>query len=136
MHEGTSSFLKLFSCLSFGAGLLWFIFAQYGPDLVIVTLCLVAGTIFFIGGALLSHSIQKSTLNEVTKFAAKDAITDRYRMQSVREVAKAHTYTTKADEGIRLVEAKQRLRLLGQKEQPQEDTFWEANETVDLKDWN
>lgn len=139
MHEGTSSFLKLFSCLVSGAGLIWYIDHNYGANYVMVSLVIVAGTVFFIGGALLSHSIQKSTLGEVTKFAAKDAVTDRYRMQSLREVTKADGYYAKADASLKVLDAKAQQKLLAQKEQPLADdqTFWQSQDTVDLdQEWN
>lgn len=135
MNEETSSFAKLFIVLLSFVGLLWFIYANYGADLVIVTLVILAGTIFFIAGAFLSHSVQKSTLNEVSKFAAKDALTDRYRMQSMREIAKSDTYTVKTNEQIKLLEAKQNQKLLNQ---PKDETttFWETNDVIDTEDWN
>lgn len=137
MNDETASFAKFFIVALMIVVLFWFIYHNYGADFVVITLALLAGTIFVIIGQYMSYTIQKTTLSEVSKFAAKDALTDRYRMQSMREFAKAETYAVKTNEQIKLLEAKaeqQKNRLIEVKDPV--TTFWESNDVIDVEDWN
>ena len=92
------------------------------------------GVVFFAGGALLSHMIQKNTLNAVTSFAQKDAQTDRYRQQSFKVLAQGESAMQKAAAQLTVLDAKrveglaqQRARMLAAPapvaEQPSGDTW-------------
>jgi len=135
MHDGTSSFLKLFSCLLVGVGFIAWLHIYFSPTIALVAICLLAGTIFFTGGALLATYTQKSTLDGVAQFSAKDAVTDRYRMQSLRELAKGEAWKQKAEGAKELIVYKQEQKLLSQKPDENE-TFWTNTQLVDTEDWS
>lgn len=139
-HDGTADFLKMFWVGLLLIGLVAWLHVFFSPTIALIALVILAGTVFVVIGILLSAFIQKNTLNGVTDYAAKDAMTDRYRMQTMKELVnvekehlKANVQKIKTDEQIRLLEYKGQQKQLPDS---QEDTFWEANETIDLEDWN
>lgn len=146
MHEGTTDFLKMLLVALVAIGFIAWLHIYFSPSIALIAIALVAGTIFFIGGSILSSYIQKNTLNQVAQFTAKDATVDRYRMQTMKEMVrgevetqKANAYRVKTDEQIRLLEARQQYKQLpnhSDQSYNEESTFWEINDTVDLEDWN
>ena len=135
-HEGTTDFLKLFVSLV-GAGLfLWWLRHDFGATYALIAVILVAGTVFFVLGSVLTHHIQKSTLEGVSKFAAKDAMVDRYRLQSVRELAKGEAWKLKAESQKQLLDYKNEQKRLAAKPEKEDETFWSTNETIDLDEWS
>ena len=141
MHDGTTDFLKLFfSLLGFGV-FVWWLESRFGAEYALVGIALLAGTFFVVVGVLLAAWIQKNAVSGVIDYAAKDAMTDRYRMQSLKELAKAgkedlknEGYRLKSDEAIRFLEAKKQAKETAPKPKSKEDTFWE-NDDLDLGDW-
>lgn len=137
MHEGTTDFLKMFVCLVAAGLFLWWLRNDFGANYALIAVVLTAGTVFFIGGAILTHQIQKNTLDGVSKFSAKDAMTDRYRMQSLREISKGQSWQLKADAQKQIIDYKAEKKLLTSQPKPDEnETFWSNNETVDLDEWS
>lgn len=139
MHEGTTDFLKMFVCLVAAGLFLWWLRYDFGANVALIAVVLTAGTIFFIGGAILTHQIQKNTLDGVAKFSAKDAMTDRYRMQSLRVLAQGESAKQKGDAQLKVLEAKKELKLLPKQQSTTSDeteTFWSTTETVDLDEWS
>lgn len=138
-HEGTTDFLKMFLAVVALGLFIWWVRHDFGASYALVAVVLLAGTIFFVGGAILTHHIQKSTLDGISKFNAKDATVDRFRMQSLREIAKSESYKVKADTQKQIIDYKQSVKQLPDKQQNQPsevDTFWSNTETVDLEDWS
>lgn len=141
MHEGTTDFLKLFSILAAIGGFLWWLRTDFGPNFalgsIVVFVILTFGTIMFVIGSKNSAKIQKDTMDGISKFNAKDATIDRYRMQSLRVLAQGEASKQKADSQLKVIEAKKELRLLPkQQTQTEDQTFWSNTETVEMDDWS
>jgi ABC-type bacteriocin/lantibiotic exporter with double-glycine peptidase domain len=134
-HEGSWEFMKMALVIITAVIFLWWLQTYFGVQWALVAIVLCAGTAFVIIGIVLSHQIQKSTLDNVAKFAAKDAMVDRYRMQTTREIAKGEAYRIKAESQANLIDYKNQQKLLTQKPDDN-DTFWQTNETVNLEDWS
>ena len=112
----------------------WWLESRFDSVVAVVVIGGLFGVVFFAGGALLSHMIQKSTLNAVTSFAQKDAQTDRYRQQSFKVLAQGESAMQKAAAQLTVLDAKrveglaqQRARMLAAPapvaEQPSGDTW-------------
>lgn len=141
MHEGTTDFLKMLTVVLAVAGFLYWLHSSFGPyyalGAVIITVILLFGTALFVLGGAHSHKIQKDTMDGIARFNAQDATIDRYRMQSLNHIAKANTFQVKADNQLKVLEAKKDLKLLPKHtEQNETETFWSSNETVDLDEWS
>ena len=135
-HSGTTDFLKLFFTLLFVGLAVWWIEDRFGSNYVMIVFALLAGTLFFIGGSILTAYIQKNTLNGIAEFSSKDAQVDRYRMQSLKELSRNDGYRVKTEEQMKLIDYKQNQKLLAKPVETEDSTFWESNETVDLDDWS
>lgn len=143
-HDGTWDFFKLFIILLSAGLFLFWLRHDFGANVALIAVILCAGTVFFIAGSFLSAYIQKSTMDQISKFNAQDATIDRFRMQSLHESTKAETYKIKLNAQKELIDYKQsqrqlvdqRKQELKQLTQKPDDTFWESNDTVDLKDWS
>jgi len=131
-HEGTTDFLKLFFSLLFVGVVVWWIESRFGADIVLVVFALIAGTLFFIGGSLLTSYIQKNTLSEITKFSANDAQIDKFRILTLKEMSKQDAYYAKADATLKVIEA--RKALPKEKEVLVDNTFWQDSK-VDTEGW-
>jgi len=131
-HEGTTDFLKLFFSLLFVGIVVWWIESRFGANIVLVVFALIAGTLFFIGGSLLTSYIQKNTLSEITKFSANDASIDRHRMLTLKEMSKSDAFYAKADATLKVIEA--RKALPKEKEVLVDNTFWQDSK-VDTEGW-
>ena len=112
----------------------WWLESRFDSVVAVVVIGGLFGVVFFAGGALLSHMIQKNTLNAVTSFAQKDAQTDRYRQQSFKVLAQGESAMQKAAAQLTVLDAKrveglaqQRARMLAAPapvaEQPSGDTW-------------
>lgn len=124
----------------FGIGFfLYWLHSSFGPyyalGAVIIAVILLFGTVMFVAGSGLAHKVQKNTLEGISKFNAQDATIDRYRMQSLREIAKGQSWQVKAEAQKQLVELKHQKRLEA-KPVDETETFWSNTETVDLDDWS
>ena len=143
-HDGTISFLKWLLIVISGGLLLWWLRNDFGSEFALVALILCFGTIFFVLGSLFNSYNSQKLLDLLTKFNAQDATIDRFRMQSLHESTKAETYKIKVNAQKELIDYKQsqrqlvdqRKQELKQLTQKPDDTFWESNDTVDLKDWS
>lgn len=138
MHDGTWDFFKLFIILLSAGLFLFWLRHDFGANVALIAVVLCAGTVFFIAGSLLSTYIQKSTMDQISKFNAQDATIDRFRMQSLRESIKADSFRVKIDAQKELIDYKNQQKQLTQKpkELPEESTFWQDDDTIDLKDWS
>ena len=112
----------------------WWLESRFDSLVAVIVIGGLFGVVFFAGGALLSHMIQKNTLNAVTSFAQKDAQTDRYRQQSFKVLAQGESAMQKAAAQLTVIDAKrveglaqQRARMLAAPapvaEQPSGDTW-------------
>ena len=112
----------------------WWLESRFDSLVAVIVIGGLFGVVFFAGGALLSHMIQKNTLNAVTSFAQKDAQTDRYRQQSFKVLAQGESAMQKAAAQLTVLDAKrveglaqQRARMLAAPapvaEQPSGDTW-------------
>ena len=137
ISDGFSDWLKIATVIGVIILFVWWLETRFSPTYGLIAITLAAGTLFFIAGAILSSYIQKNTLDQVTKFSAKDATVDRYRLQSAKEFATSEKYYAKADAQLKVIEARQSQRALPDKQVNDiTDTFWEVNNTVDLDDWS
>lgn len=139
-HDGTWEFMKIAIVIVAIGLFLWWLESRFGANIALIAVVISAGTVFFVGGAILSSYIQRNTLDGVSKFAAKDAMVDRYRMQSLREMSKGESWKIKAESQKQLLDYKQELknqnRQLPVQRVDENETFWTTNETVDLEDWS
>lgn len=138
-NESMWDFFKLFSILGSIGGFLYWLHVSFGPSYalgaIIVFVVLTFGTIMFVIGSKHSAKVQKDTMDGISRFYAQDATIDRYRMQSLREIAKGQSWQLKADAQKQIVDYKNQQKLLNAK--PDEDqTFWANTETVELDDWS
>ena len=112
----------------------WWLESRFDSLVAVIVIGGLFGVVFFAGGALLSHMIQKNTLNAVTSFAQKDAQTDRYRQQSFKVLAQGESAMQKAAAQLTVIDAKRVERLAQQRarmlagpapvaEQPSGDTW-------------
>ena len=121
---------------------LYWLQSSFGPyyalGSVIIAVILLFGTVMFVAGSGLAHKIQKNTLEGISKFNAQDATIDRYRMQSLREIAKGQSWQSKVEAQKQLIDYKQAQKQLPLANNPEKDidTFWSNTETVDLDDWS
>jgi hypothetical protein len=142
-HAGSWEFLKLAIIIIAIALFLFWLRYDFGANIALIAVILTAGTIFFICGAILSHYIQKSTLDQISIFNAKDATTDRYRMLTTTEIAKGETWKLKAESQKKLFDYKNDQKVIAQQNKQLSDkspneakTFWSNEDTVDLEDWS
>lgn len=142
-HDGSWEFLKMAIIIVAIAGFIFWLRYDFGMNVALIAVILTAGTVFFIGGTILSYYIQRSTLDQISKFNAKDATIDRYRMQTTREIAKGESYRIKVESQKQLMDYKNEQKLIAQqnkqlpiKSTNELETFWDSNETVNLEDWS
>ena len=97
----------------------WWLESRFDALVAVLVIGTIAGALFFTGGALLSHMIAKSTMQNVTNFAQRDAMTDRFRMQSFKAMASGESAMQRAAAQLTVLDAKrvdglaqQRARLL------------------------
>jgi len=130
MHSGTTDFLKLASVFIFVGLAVWWLESRFDSLVAVIVVGGLFGVIFFAGGALLSHMIAKSTMQNITKFADRDAQTDRFRMQSFKALAQGESAMQRAAAQLTVLDARrvdqiaaQRAKLLtdGIERQPQPD---------------
>ena len=127
-HDGTWSFLKLFSILLFIIIAVWWLQSVLGGNNTILVIFALLGVVIFAGGALFAHLNQKMTLDAVTKFNANDAQIDKFRMQSMKELAKNEGYKTKAESQVwqlqrkhELLDQRQEHKLLEAKQREEDE---------------
>ena len=125
-HDGTWSFLKLFTTLLFIVLAVWWLQSVLGGNNTILVIFALLGVVIFAGGALFAHLNQKMTLDAVTKFNANDAQIDKFRMQTMKEMTKNEGYRTKAESQIWQLERKHELL-----DQRQETKLLEAKQRED-----
>lgn len=140
-HDGSWEFMKLAIVILAVAGFLFWLRYDFGANIALIAVVLTAGTVFFIGGTIVSYYIQKNTLNQISTFNAKDATIDRYRLQTTREIAKGENWKLKAETQKQLLDYKNEQKLIAQQnkhapKETDETTFWESNNTVNLDDWS
>lgn len=137
-HDGTWDFFKLFIILLSAGFFLFWLRYDFGANVALIAVVLCAGTVFFIAGSFLSAYIQKSTMDQISRFNAQDATIDRFRMQSLHEGIKAENFRVKIDAQKELIDYKNQQKQITQqaKQLPEESVFWANNETVDLEDWS
>lgn len=140
-HEGTWSFLKLFSTFVFVGVAVFWMQGVLGGELTILVLFAIVGVVIFAGGALFAHANQKMTLDAMTKFNANDSQIDRYRMQSFKALASGESAMQRAAAQLQVLDAKrvdkiaeQRAKLLTDQAQPQQTAdvwTWDDDERAD-----
>lgn len=84
----------------------WWLESRFDSLVAVIIIGGLFGVFFFAGGALLSHMIAKSTMQNVTSFAQKDAQTDRYRMASFKAMAQGEAAMQRAAAQLTVLDAK------------------------------
>jgi len=136
MHDGTTDFLKLLSIFIFICVAVWWLDGAIGSDYTVLVIFALVGVIIFAGGALFAHLNQQSTLNAITKFNANDAQIDKYRMQTMKQIASGQTAKDKADAQVKVLEMKQ---IEEKEKQTEESAFWTYDEddaNADFEEWS
>jgi len=132
-------FLIIVSILIFVGVAVWWLESRFDAMTAVLVIGTLVGAFFFTGGAMLSHMIAKSTLNNITAFAQRDAQTDRYRMATFKEQARGQSALDRAAAQLTVLDAKridslaqQRAKMLAGPpvaEQPTGDVWsWDDDE--------
>lgn len=118
----------------------WWLESRFDALVAVLVIGTLVGALFFTGGAFLSHMIAKSTMNNITTFAQRDAQTDRYRMAGFKAMAQGDAAMQRAAAQLTVLDAKrvdglaqQRARMLAGSgaalEQPNGDVWsWDDDE--------
>lgn len=123
-------FLTIVSILIFVGGAMWWLESRFSASVAVMVIGTLVGALFFAGGALLSHMIQKSTLHNVTQFAQRDAQTDRYRMASFKALAQGESAMQRAAAQLTVIDAKRIDSLAQQRAHLLTDTERQAARDV------
>lgn len=109
--------------------------AGIGREYTTLVIFALIGVILFALGGIFAYSVQRITLDAVTRFNQGDATTDRYRQLTFKELLKGNTAEVRADAALRVLDAKridqlaqQRAKLLTSTELPSEDDFWTVSD--------
>jgi hypothetical protein len=117
----------------------WWLESRFNAVAVMVVVGGILGVICFAGGALLNMANTRNVLSNLAEFNRHDAMTDRYRHQTLTHVAKGQSYQEKAKAQIDVLNEKrihqladQRSKLLMSSQQPQGESidteWWQAPE--------
>lgn len=95
----------------------------------------------FAGGALFAHATQRLTLDAIAKYAKDDAMVDKFRMQSYRDMTQAESKIMvleqkekiKEDSAKRLADSKKELAT--QIEEEEAEWYNTENKEVVFKEW-
>lgn len=121
----------------------WWLESRFDALVAVLVIGTLVGALFFTGGALLSHMIAKSTMQNVTNFAQRDAMTDRYRMASFKAMAQGDAAMQRAAAQLTVLDARrvdglaqQRAKMLAGPgpvaEQPTGDVWsWDDDQGAD-----
>lgn len=118
----------------------WWLESRFDSLVAVIVIGGLFGVFFFAGGAFLSHMIAKSTMQNVTQFAQKDAQTDRYRMASFKAMAQGEAAMQRAAAQLTVLDAKrvdglaqQRARMLaGPGPVAEQPTSWSWDDDQDV----
>ena len=92
----------------------WWLEDRFGSNVALMVIAAVFGIICFAGGALIMLASQARTLDGITQFTAKDAMIDKFRMQSVLEAARGQSARDKAQAQIDVINEKRVQQLADQ----------------------
>lgn len=144
-NSGNATAVIWLGVLGFICLAVWWIESRFSPTVVVMILGgLVVGGAIVLGFALASANT-RHTLDSVAKFIAADAQVDRYRMGSMKEIARGDAYMQRAAAQMQLVDhkridqlAQQRAGLLvdleRQRQQPEQGATqwgWDEDGAVD-----
>lgn len=141
-HDGTWSFLKLFSTFVFIGLAVWWLQGVLGGDYTVLVVFAVVGVILFAGGALFAHMNQRMTLDAMTKFNANDSQIDRYRMQSFKALASGESAMQRAAAQLQVLDAKRVNQIAQQQAKLLTDTererwqMQQQGQTADAWTWD
>jgi len=137
-------FMTVVAILGFIALSVSWLQGSIGIDKTLLTIGALVGVIVFAGGGIFAYSVQRITLDSVTRFNQRDAMTDRYRQATFKELARGESAQVRADAQLRVLDARrvdklaqQRARLLvdtRQQQQAQQRNAWDASEQ-DFAGW-
>lgn len=124
----------------------WWLESRFDALVAVMVIGTLVGALFFTGGALLSHMIARSTMQNVTNFAQRDAQTDRYRMASFKAMASGQAAMDRAAAQLTVLDARrvdglaqQRAKMLAGPapvaEQPTGDV-WSWDDDADVGQTN
>ncbi len=137
MHAGTTDWLKMMTVIGTVAAAVWWLESRFDSLVAVIVIGGLFGVIFFAGGAFLSHMIQKSTLQNVTNFAQRDAKTDRYRMQSFKALASGQAAMERAAAQLTVLDAKRVDKMAEQRSKLLTDAHqarWEIEQQAENAD--
>ena len=135
-NNNSSSGVITLAIIGFVCLMVWWLESRFNATAVLVVIGGILGVLCFAGGALLTNATSKSTMENMAKFAQADAMTDRYRQQSLTAIAKGNSAWEQAQAKMTLMNEKrvhqladQKARLLAGSQQQQEA------ETIDAEWW-
>lgn len=92
----------------------WWLEDRFGSNTALMVIAAVFGIICFAGGALIMLASQARTLDGITQFSAKDAMIDKYRMQSMLEAVRGQSARERAQAQIEVINEKRVQQLADQ----------------------
>lgn len=104
--NGSAGAVKLLAALGFICLAVWWLESRFNAEVVIMVVGGLFGVACFAGGALLISAHTRHTLDSVAKFNQADAQVDRYRMASMKEIARGDAYLQRAASQIQVIDAK------------------------------
>ncbi len=118
----------------------WWLETRFGPDMTVAVLLGITHLLAFAGGAVLSFAITKGSLRSVNDYAKQDAMVDRFRLQSFKEMARGGAAREKANAQIDVINTRRVDRLASERAKllmDLERQKWEGEmKPVDTWDWD
>src|SRR4051812_33331081 len=103
--DGSRALIYLATLIFIGVAV-WWLESRFNALTVVMVIGAVVGVACFAAGAFLSSSVQRNTMENLAKFNANDATTDRYRMMAYKENARGESAERAAHAKLALLDAK------------------------------
>jgi len=113
-NNGGQALVYLATLIFIGVAV-WWLESRFNALMVIMVIGAIVGVACFAAGAFLSSSVQRTTMENLTKFNANDAATDRYRMMAFKEAARGDAAWQKAQATLSVLDAKRVDQLAHQR---------------------
>jgi hypothetical protein len=141
--NNNSSLLPIVAVLTFIGISVWWLESRFDSTVAVIVIGGAIGVICFMGGALLTHLTQRTTLEHLNRFNQSDAQVDRYRMQSFKALASGESALQRAQAQLTVLDARRVDRLAQQQSKLLIDTErqkWEVQrgrrQTADAWTWD
>jgi hypothetical protein len=113
-NDGSRALVYLATLIFIGVAV-WWLESRFNALTVVMVIGAVVGVACFAAGAFLSSSVQRNTMENLAKFNANDAATDRYRMMAYKENARGESAERAAHAKLAVLDAKRVDQLAQQR---------------------